>query len=1019
MIDKSKLPVITSSNLYKDSNYEIIDENGLLSQRIFGPVKNFKCACGKYSSEVLHKNKICNVCGVICGSNNMRYTQFGKIVLPFPVYKPTLDVKQELRKIIGDQKHLLDPLQADLTSTTENFISYKDGKIKIVTTYDKHNCIPLIIRGGYTFYLSLLAAYHIFNAVELQPVIEEYYSREVIVLPPKCRAVTIIPKNNDCQMIKEEIVEYYIQLLKMCQYDWPTTEDPEVTNKNWITIIQNYKNRNVPIDDEELNNVDLYIGKYQRFVNKIYKAAAAIVSGKTGLIRKSFLAKSIDFSSRGHIVINPALAAHEIKIPKQIFMRLFFLEYLRFLYTYKKISLENLNVYVKQTEIKINNSNKDHSKEFIEWFFIKTNTSELDRLVLINRQPTLWRHGLPAVEVIGISNSSAIEISQLNLESLNADFDGDSLAIYKVHDTQAKLELQQNAYVKNCLLYDHNTNYLQTIRLESLYSAYVLLSSKADVNNDKILIDNLNELPLDFANIINITQQVILNSRIYSYGLCLFNNWCGFKNIKMETFTNGNDISKEIHLDSKSNGEFQTRILELSKRLFWFISTHPDETLTISPNELAVCSHLVDRNILTKLPKNPHIGQHIYTALVNNLYKKIPEDFQLKKLTHVKLNKTQIARMISNIGYIADAHNIISSESIPTSIVNGLDTEMFFKSSYGSRKGIQDKQDVTPRSGFLERTMAMGLSPIELISDDCGTKFGFIFEVKNLKHAHSLINRWFFNGKTHYWELLTEKLAISFIGTEITIRSPLTCGTQQFGICKKCFGNYKISSPYVGIIAGQCFAERLTQLALSAFHTSGSCTLPVVPVVVDFIAAHLVDIANSETSFVLEFDIDVPVEIITLISTIHGFTASSKNKVHFQNLYNVKNKDVTYKIKNLEILLKRSNIKVFSEMLDFYETFIETILSIGNIYSTFIEMVMANMFITKNNKIFRHELTQTGTINNIRLHKRLGIRKISMNTSKLLGLLYQPNTKTISELEKKTTWPPFSADTIYEQIWDM
>ena len=602
---------------------------------------------------------------------------------------------------------------------------------------------------------------------------------------------------------------------------------------------------------------------------------------------------------------------------------------------------------------------------------------------------------------------------------MNITFDGDSLAIYAIHDTQAKLELQQNAYVKNCIKYDHNTNYLQTIRLESLYSAYVLLSSKADINNNKITIDDFSTLPLDFENMINITQQVILNNKTYSYGLCLFNKWCGFSNIKIETFTNSNNISKEIHLDSKSNDEFQTRILELSKRLFWFISTHPDETLTISPNELAVCSHLADQNILTKLPKNPHVGQHIYTALVNNLYKKIPEDFQLKKLTYVKLNKTQIARMISNIGYIADAQNIISSESVPASIVNGLDTEMFFKTSYGSRKGISDKKDVTPKSGFLERTMAMGLSPIELISDDCGTKFGFTFKIKDMKHAKSLINRWFFNGKVHDWELLTEELAISFIGTEITIRSPFTCGTQQFGICKKCFGNYDVKTPYVGIIAGQCFAERLTQLALSAFHTSGSCTLPVTPVVVDFIADHLIDIENSKTTFALKFDIDVPIKIIALISTIQGFINSSGNKMHFQNLYNVKNKDVTYKIKNLEMLLKKSKIKAFSDMLDFYETFIETVLSIGNIYSTFIEIVMANMFITKNDNIFRHELTKSGTITNICIDKKLGIRKISMNTSKLLGLLYQPNTKTISQLEKKNIGPRFSADTIYEQIWDM
>ena len=588
-----------------------------------------------------------------------------------------------------------------------------------------------------------------------------------------------------------------------------------------------------------------------------------------------------------------------------------------------------------------------------------------------------------------------------------------------MHDTQAKIQLQEHAYVKNCITYDHNVNYLQTVRLESLYSAFVLISSEADINNDKIRIDKLSDLPLDFANIINITQQVILNDKIYSYGLSLFNHWCGFKDIKITKFINSDAISKEIHDDSKSNDEFQTRISKLSKRLFWFVSTHPDETLSISPNELSICSHLTDQNILTKLPENPYIGQHIYVASVNNLYKKIPDDFQIKKLTHTKLNKTQVARMISNIGYIADAQNIIASEAVATSIVNGLDTDMFFKTSYGSRKGIYDKKEITPKSGFLERTMAMGLSPIELISEDCGTKFGFTFKVKDLKHAHSLINRWFFNGSD--WQLLTMKGAEGFIGTNITIRSPFTCGTQQFGICKKCFGNYKMSTPYVGIVAGQCFAERLTQLALSTFHTSGSCTLPTNQIIVKFLEDHLINIKNDNVNKLstLCFDIDVPNDIIMLFESITGFMKQhTSNEIDFKNMYNVKNEDVTYKIKNLEILLRQHRVRTFPEMLRFYEVFIDTVLSVGNIYSTFIEIIMANMFITKNDQIFRHELTKTGTMSNIVIRKKLGIRKISMNTSKILGLLYQPNTKTISELTKKVTNIQLSADTIYEHIWN-
>lgn len=1004
MFNKSKLAVVTSPNLYTDANYQNVDENGLLSERIFGPLKNYKCKCGNFSSEILHKDQICKICGVKCASNNLRYKTFAKIVLPYPVYKSTFDIKKILRRIVGMQKYLLDPLQTDLISTTTNFLSYKDNKLSIVKTYDQY-CVPLIIKGGYTFYLALTAMYRSYYISDLDKLMQEGYSHDVLVLPPKCRIVVINYKNNNRQLIKHKLITYYIQLLKLCQYDWGTINNPKQMDETWLKIIQTATD---PITDDELDNYDLSITRYQHYINKLYQEVSVVISGKSGLIRNSFLAKSIDFSARAHIIVNPALAAYEIKIPRQIFLRLWFLEYLRFLYKFKNISLEDLNVYVKQTEVKFNKSYKDYYQDFIEWFFENGNSTELERLVLINRQPTLWKHGLPAVQVIGISETDTIELSVLILEGLNADFDGDCVACYRIHSQEAQKELFDSAYIKNTIIYDHNQNFLQTIRLEAEYAAYILLASKPETE-DAINITNLNELPNFYETPLN--QSINFNNTTYSYGMCLFNKYCRFTSIKINEFTNSNNISKQIFKNSKTNEEYQLRMKELSKRLFWFISTHSTETLTISPKEL---THLnikeTTKNILLNLPKNQYIGQHVYVALTNNLYNSIPKNYQLKKLTHTRLNKTQVARIISSIGYIADANNLVSPNAIKTSLIDGLNSKNFFQTAYGTRKALVDKDKATPNSGYLERTLVMNLSPIELIMDDCKTKFGLMINIKNKKHAMSLINRWYL--KDSNWELATESKIIKLIGQNIIFRSPVTCGTQKLGICRKCFGNYNIKTPYVGIVAGQCLAERLTQLSLRTFHLSGSCTLPVNRNIVNFISQHLQQINDEK----LIFDNDIPNNIILEMSKIFGFQNTNHNIAIFQGLTEVANEDVTLKIKELSTLLKGSSAYSLQDIVSFYKTFIDTILSIGNIYSVFVEIAMANMFITDTDQIFRYQLNHPSYSQNIILSKKLGIKRLHTYISRLLGLLYEPNVQSIHKLKEKTKLP-ISANTIFEQIW--
>ena len=124
----------------------------------------------------------------------------------------------------------------------------------------------------------------------------------------------------------------------------------------------------------------------------------------------------------------------------------------------------------------------------------KLSEYELKRLAFINRQPSLWRHSCPAVELIPTDDldDETIHVSPLFLEPLNMDADGDTAAIYIIHDLAALKEMEEKAFLKNTITYDQNTNFLATIRHEALYAAFILTKQK--FNEHDIIIYNLEHL---------------------------------------------------------------------------------------------------------------------------------------------------------------------------------------------------------------------------------------------------------------------------------------------------------------------------------------------------------------------------------------------------------------------------------------------------------------------------------------------------------------------------------------------
>lgn len=386
-IDKKNLSIVTSPKLFIDNNFEIIDEDGLLSQRLFGPLKSWHCACGNLTSKTLYAGVTCNKCGTVCGSNELRYKTFCKIILPFPVYKNTMYFKSILRKIIGtSEKHLLDPLQSDLSTTKINFLNV-DGKPKIVNVYDGNTCLPIKITGLYSLYLGLLIGANTLKNQECKNALQ-CFDNELLVTPPGIRFVNIKPTDNIKQLIQHPTNKYYSMILRLVKFDWQEIGDSKHNEDRFTEKIVKNIGSLEPIELQELKFYDQMVVRHQYYVNLIYAEIIKSLSGKDGSIRYDFLGRTIDFSSRAHISIDPSLKSYEIKIPKQIFTRLYFIEYLHYLNTNKRIDIENLRPYIKNTETKIDEKYLIHIDEFIDFFFAN-NKNDNQKMVLLNRQPTL------------------------------------------------------------------------------------------------------------------------------------------------------------------------------------------------------------------------------------------------------------------------------------------------------------------------------------------------------------------------------------------------------------------------------------------------------------------------------------------------------------------------------------------------------------------------------------------------------------------------------------------------------
>lgn len=352
--------------------YNSIDENGLLSESIFGPIKDFHCKCGKLSLESCDGGKVCDRCGVLYGPSDLRLRTFGKITLVFPVIKSTK--KKYFKKIVGaNHKHLLDPRKADALSITPRYliVSFNADDLKVVDSIapiSGYFTVPIRITGLYSFILALKYVADILELDIAKQLFEDKYIINVVkVLPPDIRPVIKDPKKKD-EFRYDEMNKHYISLINQNNLNLSSRDIARQKEADWFTKMRfNLENN---IEDELMDSIipewDRATARYQYYVDLIYESVFAGISGKTGFIRGSILGKTIEFSGRSVIVIDPSLEPYKVKVSRKILYKLWFPYFLYYLSKFRE--KDYIVLYDNYAQFEDYDTNKVVFGDFLEWF---------------------------------------------------------------------------------------------------------------------------------------------------------------------------------------------------------------------------------------------------------------------------------------------------------------------------------------------------------------------------------------------------------------------------------------------------------------------------------------------------------------------------------------------------------------------------------------------------------------------------------------------------------------------------
>ena len=866
-------------------NYRTLkpEMDGLFCERIFGPSKDYECACGKYK-RMRYKGMVCEKCGVEVTTSKVRRERMGHIKLATPIahiwYSKGTPNKmslllgistKELESVLYFSRYIVtDPGETGLQKgeiLTEREYKLQESQFKNEFT----------AKMGAEGVLALLEEIDLLELEKkLQNEMDTEHStqkRRKVIKRLKIVRDLIEAGNRPEWMIMTVLPVIPADLRPMVQLDGGrfATSDlndlyRRVINRNIrLKKLMSIKAPEIVIKNEKRmlqEAVDALIDNGRRGKpvvtqnNRELKSLSDMLKGKQGRFRQNLLGKRVDYSGRSVIVVGPNLKMNQCGLPKKMALEL-----------YKPFLMRELVKRELASNIKVAKKMVEEEDENV-WELIEEIIK--NHPVLLNRAPTLHRLSIQAFEPTLIEGK-AIRLHPLVCSAFNADFDGDQMAVHLVLSQEAQMEAKLLMLATNNIIAPSSGRPIAVPSQDMVMGCYYMTKERKGVKGEGKSFSNKNQLITAYQNG-QVAVHALVNVRIDGQtiqttpGRLMFNTMLP-KEVRDYTKTFGKgELGKLIAgLYKKFGFEKTSALLDKIKEFGFHYGTLAGITVGIEDLEIPESKKAIlekAENEVAEIEEQYKSGEiidaeryrrtvAIWDEAVSKVTKEMMDNLDEFNPVYMMANSgargsiAQMRQLGGMRGLMADTQGRIIEMPIKANFREGLNILEFFMSSHGARKGLADTALRTADSGYLTRRLVDISHEVIVNHDDCGCEHGIV--VSDLMDAGEVIEKLSerIYGRNLATDLIHEGKVIAERNTlitddlikkieeldirEVEIRTPLTCKLEK-GVCKKCYGldlsNHKeiLKGEAVGVIAAQSIGEPGTQLTMRTFHTGGVAT---------------------------------------------------------------------------------------------------------------------------------------------------------------------------------------------------
>ena len=758
------------------------ERDGLFCARIFGPIKDYECLCGKYK-RMKYRGIICEKCGVEVTLSKVRRERMGHIELASPAAH--IWFMKSLPSRVG---MLLDVTLRDLERVLyfENFIVTEPGltslkRLQLLGEEDYRRAQEEFGQDAFTAMIGAEALQKLLGEIELET--ERKAMREDL-------------KTTNSEAKRKKLVKR----LKLVEAFIESNARPEWMVLNVVPVIPPELRPLVPLDGGRFATSDLN-DLYRRVINRNnrlkrlmelrapdiivrnekrmlqeavdalfdngrrgrvltgankrpLKSLSDMLKGKQGRFRQNLLGKRVDYSGRSVIVVGPELRLHQCGLPKKMALELF-----------KPFIFHKLELYGQATTVKAAKRMVEKERPEV-WDILEEVIRE--HPVLLNRAPTLHRLGIQAFEPILIEGK-AIQLHPLVCTAFNADFDGDQMAVHVPLSLEAQLEARVLMMSTNNILSPANGKPIIVPSQDIVLGIYYMTMEAPKQPGEGMAFIDIGEIEhaLD-------AKAITLHTKIKARfdGV----NAAGKKEIRRVDTTPGRMLLSQIlPRHPKTPFELVNRLLT-KKDVSGLIDTvyrhcgqketviFCDRLMTMGFSWACRAGISFSKNDLIIPPKKGELVQGTrdkvkefeqqyqdglitqgekYNKVVDawsHCTEKVAEQMMIEMQKPTASGQVNSVYMMAHSGARGSAAQIRqlagmrglmakpSGEIIETPIISnfkeGLSVLEYFNSTHGARKGLADTALKTANSGYLTRRLVDVAQDCIIAVEDCGTKNG-------------------------------------------------------------------------------------------------------------------------------------------------------------------------------------------------------------------------------------------------------------------------------------------------------